>query len=198
MTLIEAKVEAALLSRLADKAFYIVEDKKGDFLLDPNPRKDAATWYSAGCEHGIGVHLKVTKWDEKQAAKNKRKKTADELIDAIGETKPKRIKQPKSTELTQLKFDSLEAASKSAETGLFTFKDKQWAVSVRGSWVLHKHIMDKIDGGLVLVVREQGWYNYPKAMWNEFDGIFKSASYDKGSYSQSILPAKFAKYFKKF
>lgn len=213
MTLIEAKVEAALCSRLSDRTYYIVSTKtmaltngvtvkKGmdeDFLLTTTEDLQAVTWYKNGAEKGEGIHIKVTKWDEAQTRKNT-KRSAKEIITDL-ENKPEKVKKervPKSTEMSKLTFKTLEEASKSAETGLFEFKGKTWAVSVRGSWVLHKHIMEKINGGLVLVVREQGWYNYPKSMWNEFDGIFKSSSYDKGSYSQSVLPGKFAKYFTKF
>lgn len=204
MTIIEAKVEAALCSSLSDRKYYViaVERKKDtDYVLTTTESADAVTWYEKGCEKGEGVHIKVSKWDEAQQKKTKRR-TASEIIEGLenAPAKEKKVRAPKgSTELPKFNFKSLEEAAKSTESGLFEFKGKQWAVSVRGSWVLHKHIMEKCDqGGLVLVVRGQGWYNYPKSMWNEFKGIFESTSYDKGSYSQSVLPKKFEKYFKKF
>lgn len=205
MTLMEAKVEAALCSRLSSRKYFVIHNTKEDeyYLTTTEPTENpafknatpAVTWFEQGCELGKGIHKAVTKWD----AEPKKKRTAKQIIDELGNVveKPKRVKQ--STELAKLSFKSLEDAAKSEESGLFEFKGKQWAVSVRGSWVLHKHIMEAIkDGGLVLVVRGQGWYNYPKSMWTEFKGIFDSTSYAKGSYSQSILPKKFEKYFTQF
>lgn len=200
MTLMEAKVEAALCSRLSSKKYFVVHNTKEDEYYLTTTETSAITWYEQGCEKGVGIHKAVTKWD----AEPKKKRTAKELIDNLGNVieKPKRVKQ--SAELSKLNFKSLEEAAKSEESGMFEFKGKLWAVSVRGSWVLHKHIMEVVDkepknaGGLVLVVRGQGWYNYPKSMWSEFKGIFDSTSYDKGSYSQSILPKKFVKYFTQF
>lgn len=198
MNLIEAKVEAALFSRLTMKTVSIHADTKDkdNFLL--NVGEDmvdkSVTWYKEGCEKGIGVHVPVKREEPK------RKKTAEELIANVGKEKPKRVATPKQpTEMKEVEYASIKDAAKATESCIAIISKKKWIVSVKGSWAIQRSIMDKCEAGLILVIRDQGFYLYPKSMWNEFDSIFKSSTYDAGKpYSQSVLPKKFAKYFTKF
>lgn len=201
MNLVEAKVEAAIASRLLEKVVYIVENskEKDDYLLDMSlDRKDFTTFYKNGCEKGEGFHQQANKFEEPK----KRKRTVEEIMDdreKRKEAKPQR--QPRatqSTELKEVKFDSIEDAVKSTESCIAVIKGKKWIVSVKGSWAIQQSIMDKCEEGLLLVIRGAGYYVYPKSMWNEFESIFKSSTYTNGKpYSQSVLPKKFDKYFKK-
>jgi hypothetical protein len=202
MNIQEAKVEAALFSKLSDRVVYIVnysKDKEEFFLsTSEDDKKSAVTFYQYGCEEGKGYRPPVLRHDEE---KPKRKRTAEELIDGIGEPKkPREPKAPKQPTVLEVKeFKNVAEAAKSTESCKAKIGGKIWVVSVKGSWAIQRSVIDQCEAGLILVIRSQGYYTHDKKMWSEFESIFKSSTYDAGKpYSQSILPKKFEKYFTKF
>lgn len=202
MNLQEAKVEAALASRLMSKPTYIVANSKDkdDFFISfsDDDKTKAETWYTHGCEKGEGYRPPVSNRDEQP---KKRKRTAEEIIEDLGKEKPAKVKSAKVKAPTELKIVEFktteEAASKAVESCKAKIGGKLWVVSIKGSWAIQKSIIDQCEAGLILVIKDQGFYVYPKSMWNEFESIFKSSTYEAGKpYSQSVLPKKFDKYFK--
>ena len=208
MNLIEAKVEAATFSRLTGKTVYIVQNSKeaDDFYIGTNEVDDAkraVTFYRDGCEKGEGRYLYAKGFNratsDSDNPKPRKRKSADDLIDGLGAPKEKKPRAVVPADLPTKKFDAVKEAAKSTDSCKAEIKGKIWVVSVKGSWAIQQSVMDMCEGGLILVIRGQGWYNYPKSMWTEFKSIFESGTYKGGKpYSQSILPKKFDKYFTKY
>lgn len=200
MNIIEAGVEAALFSKLTDRTVYIVHyfKDKDEFYLSTSEddKKNAETFYKNGCKEGKGYTPPATREDTKP----KKKLTQEEAMERAEQRKLGKVSNPKQPTVLEVKeFASVTEAAKSTESCKAKIKGKIWVVSVKGSWAIQRSIIDQCEAGLILVIRDQGFYNYPKNMWNEFESIFKSSTYDAGKpYSQSILPKKFEKYFTKF
>lgn len=204
--LIEAKVEAALMSRLKGMPVYILQTKKdkdehllicANYKPTNDKRGTVVTFFRGGQENGTVDFIK-------QVTKNVAPTVAVE-IDENGKPvkQEKKVKAPSvprvKTEIKEIEFKSLKDAAASTESCIAIVKGKSWFVSVKGSWAIQENIMTQCKDGLLLVIKEKGYYEYPKSMWNEFQSIFDSGTYKSGKpYSQSILPKKFDKYFTKF
>jgi hypothetical protein len=212
MGFIEAKVEAAMASRMWHRPVYIVQSLKDKdaygFVLDTAPAQ-FVTYYIEGAEKGEGINVNASKYTHKDPKPAKFAYSTDDegivtktRISPIERSAVPRVSKPKSVqpaELAVVEFESITGAAMSADSCIAVIKSKKWLVSVKGSWAIQQSIMDKVEHGLILVIRGQGYYTYPKSMWSEFDSIFKSGTYLGGKpYSQSVLPKKFDKYFTKF
>jgi hypothetical protein len=201
MGLIEAKVEAAAASRMWNRTVYIVQSKRDPanyyHVLDKEP-SDFITFYRDGAERGEGAFKIHSKYNTPAKQKRAERTESIQADGTVKEKKPKvvRAKQPTVLEEKSLKLTDLRSLEQSCKA---IIDKKEWVVQVRSGWCLVKSLVDQCKHGLIMVIKDQGYYLYPKSMWSEFDGIFKSNSYlNGGVYSQSVLPKKFDKYFKKF
>jgi hypothetical protein len=228
-TQIEADAEAALLSRTKGLPAWIIRPnpEKDAYIVRvanfrPEDSGEVVSCFKAGREVG-GNHMvfhahaiKVydgehpIQYNEDGSAKASAVSGATSKFGQVqkqivpGNPRVKKDAVPLFDASTVYKYSSAAEAAKATGKQVATigfgkkFEDG-WFIDVRGSWALQQNCMEHAKAGLILIIKEQGYYVYPKKMFGEFESIMASGTYLSGKpYSQSKLPAKFEKYFTKF
>lgn len=145
MNLIEAKVEAALFSKMQEgKEVWIVKVKYGkefDYFLSTNKDDEdiSVTFYKHGCEKGVGYTPPVARDPYGQTDKKRKKKTAMEIMDEREEEREvvKKLKGDKSENGKSGKGKTKEDSKSSGKSIKMTYKALRKEV-VAGNVVFNK------------------------------------------------------------